>query len=143
MRPRHRRPRRFAAAVPALLLLGVAAWCATASAAGEAPATLKRDFESCRVHGNIDACYDALRWKPSDPALLAALGDAEERAQHPADALRAYRRAAAIAPNLPGIGAKINAAEKRASAKKKVRPNPVHTETAKTFSNADTETQSH
>lgn len=142
MRPRNSRPRMFAAAVPALLLLGVAAWWGTASAAGEAPATLKRDFDSCRVHGNIDACYDALRWKPSDPQLLVALGDAQERAQRPADAIRAYRRAAAIAPNLPGIGAKISAAEKRASAKP-VRPNPVHTEAVRSYSNADTETQSH
>ncbi|MGH9560934.1 MAG: hypothetical protein ACRD3S_05715, partial [Terracidiphilus sp.] len=106
-----------AASVSAFLLLCMAAWPRTASAAEQAAATLDRDFESCRAHANIDACYDALRWKPSDPALLVALGDAQERAQRPVDAIRAYKRAAAIAPNLPGISAKIRAAEAKMSVK--------------------------
>jgi cytochrome c-type biogenesis protein CcmH/NrfG len=130
-----------AASAAAFLLLCVA-WPRTASPAEEAAATLERDFASCRAHANIDACYDALRWKPSDPALLLALGDAQERAQRPADAIRAYKRAAAIAPGLPGISAKISAAEAKMSVKH-VRANTVHAEPGKRYSNADPETRSH
>jgi len=129
------------ASVVAFLLLSMAAWpWATAPAAGEA-ATIKRDFEACRAHANIDACYDALRWKPSDPALLVALGDAQMRAQRRADATRTYKRAAEIAPNLPGLAAKISAAQARPA--RRAAADAVHAGTAKRFSNVAPETQSH
>jgi cytochrome c-type biogenesis protein CcmH/NrfG len=48
----------------------------------------------------VDACDDAIRWNPRDPALLVAMGDAQMRAKRAADAARAYRRAAALAPDI-------------------------------------------
>jgi cytochrome c-type biogenesis protein CcmH/NrfG len=130
--------------VVACLLLSMAAWpWAAAPAAAEAPAaTIKRDFDACRAHANIDACYDALRWKPSDPQLLVALGDAQIRAHRTADALRTYKRAADIAPNTPGLAAKISAAEARPIAKR-APGNAVHADPGKRFSNAAAEAQSH
>ncbi len=107
----------------------------------EAPAAAAQNpgFERCRVRADVDACYDALRRSPSDPALLGALGDALARANRPADALRTYRRAAALAPSDRSIVAKINALETKASAK----PAPVHAANEKRFSNAAPESQSH
>jgi cytochrome c-type biogenesis protein CcmH/NrfG len=137
-------------AVSAFLLLFLAAWpWAAATAAEDLPASaIKRDFESCRVHANIDACYDALRWKPSDPALLVALGDAQLRAQRAADAIRAYKRAAEIAPDMPGLAAKISAIEAKSSAKHAAGNGPahgaaVHADSGKRYSNAAPEAQSH
>ena len=136
-------------AVSAFLLLSLAAWpWAAAPAAEDLPATIKRYFDSCRVHANIDACYDALRWKPSDPELLVALGDAQLRAQRAADAIRAYKRAAEIAPNMPGLAAKISAIEAKASAKHAAgngaaRGVAVHADAGKRYSNAASEAQSH
>ena len=72
-----------------------------------------RDASRCMAHAGIDACNDAIRRNPSDPTLLIALGDAELRAKRPADALRHYRRAAELAPALPGLNAKITATEAR------------------------------
>ena len=130
--------------VAACLLLSMVAWpWAAAPAAAEAPAaTIKRDFDACRAHANIDACYDALRWKPSDPQLLVALGDAQIRAHRTADALRTYKRAADIAPNTPGLAAKISAAEARPTVKR-APGNAVHADPGKRFSNAAPEAQSH
>jgi cytochrome c-type biogenesis protein CcmH/NrfG len=134
----------------AFLLLSLAAWpWAAAPAAGDPQATaIKRDFESCRVHANIDACYDALRWKPSDPELLVALGDAQLRGQRTADAIRAYKRAAEIAPNMAGLAAKISAVEAKASSKHAAgnaaaHGVPVHADAGKRYSNAAPEAQSH
>ena len=129
--------------VLAFLLLSMAAWpWAAASAAAEGPAaTIKRDFDACRAHANIDACYDALRWKPSDPELLVALGDAQVRAHRTADAIRTYKRAAEIAPDMAGLSAKISAAEARPA--KRAPPNAAHADPGKRFSNAAPEAQSH
>jgi hypothetical protein len=80
-------------------------------------AKLNTDFRRCRA-GGIDACYDAIRYRPSDPSLLSALGDALLRANRPADALRAYQRVAILAPNMPGVAAKISALEAKLSAKR-------------------------
>ena len=130
-------------AVLAFLLLSMVAWpWAAAPGAAEGPAaTIKRDFDACRAHANIDACYDALRWKPSDPELLVALGDAQVRAHRTADAVRTYKRAADIAPNMAGLSAKISAAEARPA--KRAPPNPAHADPGKRFSNAAPEAQSH
>jgi cytochrome c-type biogenesis protein CcmH/NrfG len=129
--------------VLAFSLLSMAAWpWAVAPAAAEGPeATIKRDFDACRAHANIDACYDALRWKPSDPELLVALGDAQVRAHRTADAIRTYKRAADIAPNMAGLSAKISAAEARPA--KRAPPNTAHADPGKRFSNAAPEAQSH
>jgi predicted Zn-dependent protease len=110
-----------------------------------AEAALKRDFESCRAYANVDACYDAIRWNPTDPVLQIALGDALMLAKRPADAIRAYRRAAAAAPATPGIAAKISAAEARLSSQQR-QNRPAHSaaaDTGKRFSNTEPEAQSH
>ena len=125
------------------LLLSLAAWpwaAATAAAEGRAT-TVKRDFGACRARADIDACYDALRWKPSDPELLVALGDAQVRAHRTADAIRSYKRAADIAPNMAGLAAKIHKAEARPV--RRAPENAVHADPGKRFSNAAPEGQSH
>jgi cytochrome c-type biogenesis protein CcmH/NrfG len=117
--------------------------------AGKAPAaTLKRDSVLCSVQANIDACYDAIRWSPNDPALLVGLGDALLRAKRSQDAIRSYRRAAALAPGMPGLAAKITAAElalssKQASARPPGDRASGSAGTDKRYSNAAAEAQSH
>src|SRR5580704_12074917 len=100
--------------VLAAVLLSTAAGsrAAVSPPAGNAgAATLARDSARCRAQGDLNACYDAIRWSPGDAALLVALADALVRAKRPADALRNYQRAAVIAPNMPGVAAKISATE--------------------------------
>jgi cytochrome c-type biogenesis protein CcmH/NrfG len=119
------------------------------SASDLAAATLKRDSERCRAQANLDACYDAIRWSPRDPALLVALGDALERANRPVEAVRAYRRAVALAPSTPGVAAKISAAEakqgsKRGSGGPSTPDAAAHAAAAnRRASNADPVAQSH
>jgi predicted Zn-dependent protease len=128
----------------ACLLLGAPSWARAAPSANKvSPATLKRDSTLCRAHADLDACYDALRWTPDDPALLVGLGDALLAAQRPADAIRYYRRAATLAPNMSGVAAKINVAEARLKHPGN-RPNHApETASVKRFSNAAPEAQSH
>ena len=111
-----------------------------AAAAKPAPAAPSPGFERCRAHADIDACYDALRRNPSDPTLLGALGDALAHANRPADALRTYRRAAALAPGDRSIAARISALETKLSAKPAA---PVRATNEKRYSNAAPESQSH
>ncbi|HEX3395612.1 MAG TPA: hypothetical protein VHS76_02855 [Steroidobacteraceae bacterium] len=120
------------------------------AAAGETLAApdANSDFERCSAQANLDACYDAIRYRPSDPSLLSALGDALARANRPTDALRTYKRVAALAPNLSGIDAKINAIEAKISAKRpaansSARGTSANAASGKRFSNATPETQSH
>ena len=115
---------------------------ASLSADKAAAAALKRDSARCRAQGSVDACYDAIRWNPGDPALLVALADALVRAQRPADAIRNYRRAAAHAPNMPGVAAKISAVEAKMSSRR-ARPGTAGGAAGKRYSNAAPETQSH
>jgi cytochrome c-type biogenesis protein CcmH/NrfG len=125
-------------------LLCTAAWPQeepSSSATTAAAATLKRDATRCRAHSDIDACYNAVRWNPGDPALLVALGDALDRAKRPADALRNYHRAAALAPNMHGLAAKISAAEAKLTPKR--APAAAVNASAKHYSNAAPEAQSH
>jgi cytochrome c-type biogenesis protein CcmH/NrfG len=126
----------------AFLLLSTAAWPREAASPltdKAAAAKLQRDSARCRQQADLDACYDAIRWSPGDAALLVGLGDALERAQRPADAIRNYRRAAALAPDTRGLAAKIRAAEA-----KLVRRAPgANGASAKRYSNAAPETQSH
>jgi hypothetical protein len=132
----------------AVVLLSTAAGsrAATSPSAGNAAAaTLARDSTRCRAQGDLNACYDAIRWSPGDPALLVALADALVRAKRPADALRNYRRAAEIAPNMPGVAAKISAAEAKSSSRR--APGKLSGDRAsvngKRYSNAAPEAQSH
>ena len=111
-----------------------------------AAATLARDSARCRAQGDLNACYDAIRWSPGDPALLVALADALVRARRPADALRNYHRAAALAPNMPGVAAKISAVEANLSGSRRAsgnRPADRASANGKRYSNAAPETQSH
>jgi tetratricopeptide (TPR) repeat protein len=115
-----------------------------------ADATVKRDLRNCREHANIDACYDAIRWKPDDAILQVALGDALSAARRPADALRAYRRAAEIAPDKHGIAAKISRTEAKLSSPREQPTGPTATALptvpiviAKRYSNVEPAAQSH
>jgi len=126
----------------AFLLLSTAAWSlqATSPSTGSAAAAaLIRDFALCRTHADLDACYDAIRWNPGDPTLLVALGDALVLARRPADAIRNYRRAAALAPSMPGIAAKIRVAEARLTSKRAAG----NLAPGKRYTNAAPEGQSH
>jgi cytochrome c-type biogenesis protein CcmH/NrfG len=132
--------------VSALLLLSVTAWPRDAAAqpAGEAAAAaLKRDTARCSAQADVEACYNAIRRNPNDPALLVALGDALVRAQRPEDAIRNYRRAAVIAPGMSGITAKISAAEEKMAARRAPVRSTGGAGTDKRFSNAAPEAQSH
>ena len=148
----------IASAVALALLLCTAAWppdSATAAtgktaAAGKAAvAALERDYKRCRGHAELDACYDAIRWNPNDPALLVALADAFVVAKRPADALRNYKRAAALAPQMPGLAAKMTALEIKKPAKPRVsrtvpaEPRAAGAAAAPRYSNAAAESQSH
>jgi predicted Zn-dependent protease len=129
------------AAGVACLVAALAAPCVAATA----PAAGKPDVERCHA---VDACYDAIRRNPSDPSLLSALGDALLRANRPVDALRTYKRVVALAPNTPGVGAKINAIEAKLSAKRpsgnpSTRTVVADAASGKRYSNAAPETQSH
>jgi cytochrome c-type biogenesis protein CcmH/NrfG len=149
--PQHGTNRMFETSVVLIfLLLSMAAWSRTAaptSAKESAAATLSRDSERCRAQANLDACYDAIRWSPRDPALLVALGDALDRANRPMEAVRAYRRAAALAPKSRDIAAKISAAEaKQSSRRVPGNPSPdsaAHAASGRRASNADPVAQSH
>jgi cytochrome c-type biogenesis protein CcmH/NrfG len=151
--------------VLAFLFVTGTAWALQAASPASSravPAWVARDSALCTKHAVVDACNDAIRWNPSDPSLLVALADALVRANRPADAIRHYRRAAALAPNTPGIQAKIVAAEKRlaserapAAGRRPVQSAPhapadpalarasASTAPGKRYSNAAPETQSH
>jgi hypothetical protein len=146
-----RSARIFAVAAVAWLISALGApSIAAVTAAAEKPASgapnLNGDFQRCRA-GAMDACYDAIRWRPSDPSLLSALGDAQLRANRPADALRTYQRVAVLAPNMPGVTAKISSIEARLSAKRTPGNAPLRAASVdaagKRYSNAAPETQSH
>jgi len=149
----------------ACLSVSMPAWTLeTARPAGSqaAAARLRSDSIRCTTRADVDACNDAIRRNPSDPVLLIALADALMRVDRPADALRHYRRAAAIAPGTPGLSAKITAADKRLAsdrsslaaryAVRSLPHAPAKPESTralgslaavKHYSNADPETQSH
>ena len=123
-----------------LCILAASAMAASAQAAISPPdpkasASLKRDYASCSTQSNLEACYDAIRRNPSDPALLMATGDALIRAGRPADAIRTYRRAAQLAPNTHGLAAKISSAEAKLVA--------LDASLNRRYSNAAPESQSH
>jgi hypothetical protein len=131
---------RVVAALGPLLLIGVA-WSADSGSG-----SLQRDSARCQA-GSVDACYDAIRWSPRDPALLIGLGDGLARAGRPVDAIRNYRRAATLSPNFPGLAAKINLVEARMNAKQVPRGALAgaanNKPAAKVYSNADRDSESH
>jgi cytochrome c-type biogenesis protein CcmH/NrfG len=135
---------KWRAALALFAMLGVALPCAPAAPGRPSAAALKRDFDSCRVHANLDACYNALRWNPTDPALLVALGDALAVANRQADALRAYRRASALAPATAGLNAKITATEAKLAKHGNAAPRSAsRAAPEKRYSNIAPDSQSH
>jgi cytochrome c-type biogenesis protein CcmH/NrfG len=115
---RARSARGAAVGAAVLLLLAGAAGAWQPAPSKAVAARIKRDVANCKRSKNLETCDDAVRWDPSDPALLVAFGDALMRTQHPADALRQYQRAASLSPKLPGVAAKISAAEARLPSKR-------------------------
>jgi Flp pilus assembly protein TadD len=77
----------------------------------ERQAKLKRDVFRCENLADLDACSEAVRLKPDDPALLTALGDALMRANRPLEALQRYRRAEALMTDTQAVAEKIRLAE--------------------------------
>ena len=123
----------------ATLLVSAAAWSVEAPSPAEAAAAAaKRDSARCVTQPDVDACNDAIRRNPSNPQLLVALADALVRAKRPADAVRNYRRAAALAPHMPGLAAKLSDAESQLTPER----TPVPARRTR-YSNAAPETQSH
>ena len=136
----------------AWLALPPTAWRAEAASPpldAAVAATLRRDSARCRAKLDLDACYDAVRRNPGDASLNVALGDALMRAKRRADALRTYRRAAVLAPNTPGLSAKITAllqakpSAKRPAVRSLADRTPVDRSSGKRFSNAAVDGQSH
>jgi Flp pilus assembly protein TadD len=132
---------KFASLTLAFFMLGSTMECAGAAATAQ-----QRDSARCRSHANLSACYDAVRRSPADAALLASLGDALVRAKRPDDALRNYRRAQELSPNLQGLDAKIGAAQgfqqhkrETSAAKRATTVSPQR----KPSTNVDPEAQSH
>jgi cytochrome c-type biogenesis protein CcmH/NrfG len=124
--------------VLAISFVSMAAWSAEPPSPESAAATAKRDSTRCVTQADLDACNDAIRRNPSDPELLVALADALMRAKRPADAIRHYRRAAALAPHMPGLAAKLSDAESQLASDR----TPVPARRTR-YSNAAPETQSH
>jgi cytochrome c-type biogenesis protein CcmH/NrfG len=122
----------------ATLFVSMGAWPAEPPSPESAAAIAKRDSTRCVTQADLDACNDAIRRKPSDPELLVALADALVRAKRPADAIRHYRRAAALAPHMPGLAAKLSDAESQLASER----TPVPARRTR-YSNAAPETQSH
>jgi cytochrome c-type biogenesis protein CcmH/NrfG len=121
----------------ATVFVAMAAWSAEAPSP-EAAAAAKRGSTRCVMQADLDACNDAIRRNPSDPELLVALADALVRAKRPADAIRHYRRAAALAPHMPGLAAKLSEAESQLASER----TPVPARRTR-YSNVAPETQSH
>jgi cytochrome c-type biogenesis protein CcmH/NrfG len=135
----------LSAGFPALafLLLGAAAWPLDApspAAAKAAAAIQKRDITRCNAYADVGSCYDAIRRTPGDPALLVALGDALVRAKRPADAIRNYSRAVELEPNMPGLAAKVSAAQAKLPSNRVPGHSPGD---QRRYSNAAPEAQSH
>jgi cytochrome c-type biogenesis protein CcmH/NrfG len=123
----------------ATLSMSAAAWSVESpSPARATAAAAKRDSARCVSQADVDACNDAIRRNPSNPQLLVALADALVRVKRPADAVRNYRRAAALAPHMPGLAAKLSDAESQLVSAR----TPVPARRTR-YSNAAPETQSH
>jgi hypothetical protein len=131
------------------LIFAIVVWTPATPVVAAAPTTaaLKQGAARCLARQGLDACDDAIRWNPGDPALLVALADLELRAKRPGDALRHYRRAAEMAPAMNGLNAKIAAAEaqlhpKHLATVARPAPKPA-TSQGRQYSNAAPITESH
>jgi tetratricopeptide (TPR) repeat protein len=74
-------------------------------------AKLARNQLRCNRLADIQACEEALHSKPDDVPLLLAKADALMQANHPADAVTAYRHASQLKPGDEAVQAKLTAAE--------------------------------
>lgn len=132
-----------------LLVVTIQAAAQPAWTADEPSAASQRAHYSllCRTRKDVDSCSDAVRWGPGDPALIVALADALVRAGRLQEALRDYRRAKEIDPNLDGIDVKIDSALAKSTGarapKPPVDPPSADQTAAKHYSNVDPEAQSH
>lgn len=102
----------------------------------------------CRTRKDLDSCSDAVRWNPGDPVLVVALADALVRAGRLPEAIRDYRRAAALEPGVHGLDAKISEAEAKLAARRRPKiPAADHASADKAplrrYSNFEPEAQSH
>lgn len=135
------------------LLILFTAWVPPGQAASAADdqfaATQRAHYATrCHTHKDLDSCSDAVRWNPGDPALIVALADALARARRLPEALRDYRRAESLEPDMRGLDAKIKAAEaklseRRAPKKPAADRASVDPTAGKRYSNADPATESH
>ena len=71
----------------------------------EVAARVSRNLLRCSRLGDLTACDEALKLKPDDVEILIAKGDAQLKANKPADAEQTYKRAKQLAPD----NAKANA----------------------------------
>ncbi len=101
----------------------------------------------CRARKNLDSCSDAVRWSPGDPEMVVALADALFRARRLPEAVRDYRRAKALDPEMRGLDARIRAAEAQMASPRAPRNASGHPSAGKAaekrYSNLDPEAQSH
>jgi hypothetical protein len=79
----------------------------------EEAAKSQRNLLRCAQLSDLAACDEALKERPNDAQILAAQGDALLKANRPAEAAAAYRRAAVIEPANRTLAAKITAAEQQ------------------------------
>jgi cytochrome c-type biogenesis protein CcmH/NrfG len=137
----HRKAR---AVILVCAFMSMTAWSLEA-ASPAAMASAQRDAARCLAQSKVDACDDAIRRNPGDPKLLVALADGLVRAKRPADAIRHYRRAAALAPHFPGLAAKLSAAERQLASEQAAVPRRAARAAprAPAYTNAAPETQSH
>jgi hypothetical protein len=77
----------------------------------DASARLKRDTFRCSSLGDVDACAEADRLSPNDPAIMTSHGDALLRVDRPGEALVLYRHAAAMSLNQHDLPEKIASIE--------------------------------
>jgi predicted Zn-dependent protease len=114
-------------------------------------AKLKRDMFRCDTLADLEACNEAMRLKPDDPAVLASSGDALMHARRPADALQRYRRAEALGGDPQAFAEKIRLAEAEVPAGSAGVAGPpadarvaqVQKSAPRRYSNASPEGQSH
>jgi tetratricopeptide (TPR) repeat protein len=82
----------------------------------EERAKRERNLLRCTQLADVSACDEALASSPDDPAVVIAKGDALLRANHPADGLLVYRRAAELNPESQEIKSKLATAESQRQA---------------------------
>jgi predicted Zn-dependent protease len=74
-------------------------------------AKFQRNQLRCLRLADVDACDDALKFKPDDTPLLVAKGDALMQVNQPVDAVAAYKHAVEVKPADEALKTKLAAAE--------------------------------